>query len=277
MNTVKLCECGVCGLPAPIAKRTITCKGHVKGQPIRFIKGHRRLHLAGQRFGRWLVLPQSHIRRAAGGNVRMFCKCLCDCGVTKFVSAARLKSGGSKSCGCLRFDTTSNLTHGMSRTPEYEAYCAAVQRCTNPSNNRWEAYGARGIKVLLSFEEFFAEIGLRPEGVDYKGKALYSLDRWPDPDGNYESGNIRWATREQQKSTQRFHGSLGRRGESGYGSKLTNKQAKDIRIAYAAGGTSMPILSREYGVVVSTIHSIIRGRTFQNIEAQPLQPAATGA
>jgi len=34
-----LCECG-CGRPAPIAKMTNTKKGHVKGQPVRFIRGH---------------------------------------------------------------------------------------------------------------------------------------------------------------------------------------------------------------------------------------------
>jgi hypothetical protein len=37
---VKLCECGECGLPAPIAKRTNTKAGWVKGQPMRFIHGH---------------------------------------------------------------------------------------------------------------------------------------------------------------------------------------------------------------------------------------------
>lgn len=36
---IKLCECG-CGLPAPIAKRTRTKLGHIKGQPIRMIRGH---------------------------------------------------------------------------------------------------------------------------------------------------------------------------------------------------------------------------------------------
>lgn len=39
MPDTKLCECG-CGEPAPIAKRTYTKDGHVKGQPTRFVKGH---------------------------------------------------------------------------------------------------------------------------------------------------------------------------------------------------------------------------------------------
>jgi HNH endonuclease len=36
---MKLCECG-CGKPAPIATTTSKRKGHVKGQPTRFLKGH---------------------------------------------------------------------------------------------------------------------------------------------------------------------------------------------------------------------------------------------
>lgn len=38
-SSIKLCECG-CGQPAPIAKRTHARSGHIKGQPVRFIKGH---------------------------------------------------------------------------------------------------------------------------------------------------------------------------------------------------------------------------------------------
>jgi hypothetical protein len=36
---VKLCECG-CGHPAPIAGRSDKRHGHVKGQPVRLIRGH---------------------------------------------------------------------------------------------------------------------------------------------------------------------------------------------------------------------------------------------
>ena len=37
--TVKLCECG-CQQPAPVAKKTARRDGHVKGKPVRFIRGH---------------------------------------------------------------------------------------------------------------------------------------------------------------------------------------------------------------------------------------------
>jgi hypothetical protein len=64
-------------------------------------------------------------------------------------------------------------------------------------------YGARGIRFLFtSFEEFFAELGPRPEGKDANGKALCSLDR-KNNDGHYQPGNVRWATASEQRSNQR--------------------------------------------------------------------------
>jgi hypothetical protein len=65
-------------------------------------------------------------------------------------------------------------------------------RCFNPNHPRFEDYGGRGITVCeewLSFEAFFADMGLRPPGC--------SLDR-RDVNGNYEPSNCKWSTREEQ-------------------------------------------------------------------------------
>ncbi len=94
---------------------------------------------------------------------------------------------------------THNRKHGMSGAPEYKAFLNARDRCENSKDKRYAEYGARGIKFRLeSFEQFFAHIGPRPEGVDGIGKALYSLDRI-DNDGDYCIGNVRWATRLEQE------------------------------------------------------------------------------
>ena len=87
-------------------------------------------------------------------------------------------------------------THGMKGTPEYSTWTGMLKRCRNPKHNSWKNYGGRGISVkFASFEEFFAEIGPKPSPD-------LSVDRI-DNDGNYESGNIRWATRSEQRMNTR--------------------------------------------------------------------------
>jgi hypothetical protein len=87
-------------------------------------------------------------------------------------------------------------THGMTNSPEYIAYKDAKARCENTSHKKWKDYGGRGIKFLFSsFEEFYSLLGKRPKGK--------SLDRFPNNDGNYCQGNVRWATTKQQQNNQR--------------------------------------------------------------------------
>ncbi|HWY36734.1 MAG TPA: hypothetical protein VNX68_18965, partial [Nitrosopumilaceae archaeon] len=78
----------------------------------------------------------------------------------------------------------------------YNSWIGMVQRCTNPKKDGYDRYGGRGIKVLFpSFKAFLKEVGERPS-------QKYSIDRINN-DGNYEPGNVRWATAEQQASNRR--------------------------------------------------------------------------
>lgn len=82
--------------------------------------------------------------------------------------------------------------HGMWRTPTYRIWANMKQRCLNPQNSAFRHYGARGITVCgrwLKFENFLADMGIRPDGLE--------LDRI-DNDGNYEPDNCRWTTRSEQ-------------------------------------------------------------------------------
>lgn len=122
-------------------------------------------------------------------------RCVCDCGKIINVIGSHLSSGNTTSCGCLkRFNAKK---HGYFGTPEYTLLHNILQRCTNPSNKRYKDYGGRGIKVceewnsLEKFQAFLNHVGPRPS-------PKHSLDRWPDNNGDYKPGNVRWAISSEQ-------------------------------------------------------------------------------
>lgn len=80
--------------------------------------------------------------------------------------------------------------------PEYRCFENMKKRCNNKNDSHYLNYGGRGIKVLFtSWQEIVEEIGHKPSNH-------HSIDRI-DNDGNYEPGNIRWATMKQQSNNRR--------------------------------------------------------------------------
>lgn len=128
------------------------------------------------------------------------------------VAIYRLLGKNTESCGCLREEMRPNLhlTHGYSDTRLYGIWNSMIQRCTNPNVKAFKDYGGRGIRVcdkwLNSFEDFLADIGERPS-------LKHSLDRYPNNDGNYEPGNVRWATTQEQSRNKRDNHWLEYKGE----------------------------------------------------------------
>lgn len=124
----------------------------------------------------------------------------CDCGIVKDIRVGNLVGGTAISCGCYSIELSTNrLTkHDAYYTPEYSSWSSMVRRCTSPRATSWPRYGGRGIRVcdrwLESFENFYADMGVRPEGT--------SIDRI-NPNGNYEPSNCRWATNKQQRNNRR--------------------------------------------------------------------------
>lgn len=110
--------------------------------------------------------------------------------------AACRKTRQKRKSGDLSDGRTRERLLTTSRT--YTSWDAMKQRCFNPKNPRFRAYGGRGITICerwKSFENFLADMGERPDGT--------SLDRI-DVNGNYEPMNCRWADAATQASnTQR--------------------------------------------------------------------------
>ena len=163
---------------------------------------------AGMVFGRLTILKASDVKQK--GHKAWVC--ICKCGKEKIVSTGHLTHGRVRSCGCLlresaRSRENKHRTHGLSRTPEYQALASAISRCKPTSADRVD-YFDRGIFVCTEwrdlksggFEAFHAY--LLSSGVGLRLSALYSLDRI-DNDKGYEPGNIRWATDVTQIRNQR--------------------------------------------------------------------------
>lgn len=152
--------------------------------------------LVGQKFNRWTVLEYV-------GNSSWLCRC--DCGNERIVSTARLNSGDSKSCGCLRVETTikRNTTHGCNKTPLHYRWLDMKDRCYNPNDEEYYRYGGRGIYVCDEWKDNF--VAFRDWALANGFEKTLTLDRI-DNDKCYAPWNCRWVDRAtQNRNTSRNH------------------------------------------------------------------------
>ncbi len=152
----------------------------------------------GSKFAKLTVVSEVH-----GAN-RITFNCICDCGKPTQVDSFYLRTGHTKSCGCLVKETVSrvSLLHGYARkgkkTKEYGIWCTMISRCHNPNSVGYKDYGGRGIFVCNrwrnSFIHFFQDMGTKPDGL--------SLER-KNNDAGYSPDNCKWATPKEQANNRR--------------------------------------------------------------------------
>ena len=191
------------------------------------------IDLTGQRFGRLTVLRRDGV--ATAGNAAW--TCACDCGNVTRVMGTSLRSGNTRSCGCLLCDARKingkhNATHGLSGTRQYDIWLHMRERVSNPNNPAWHNYGGRGITVCerwkKSFENFWSDMG-----ATYKPGL--QLDRINN-DLGYSPENCRWTT-----------------------SKYNNRNRRDNRLVSSPWGlVSVAELSEKSGINQGTLLSRIR-------------------
>jgi hypothetical protein len=187
------------------------------------------IDLTGQKFGRWTVKGFSHRTERR----RYYWACVCECGNEKPVLSDVLRTGKSRSCGCLHKEIVSahRTKHGLHNHPAYFSYRAMRGRCENPKVEGYELYGGRGITVCpqwSKFETFWLDMGPTWQA----GRSIERINNA----GNYEPTNCRWATPREQGANRR----------------------DNVIIQTPKGPMMIADAAREFGITRNTITSRIR-------------------
>lgn len=151
------------------------------------------MDLAGQIFGGITAL---RFTRVVERNSKWLCKC--HCGKEFEASGSLLRRNVVRSCGCNPPPIVHGHTASGGMSPEYQSWRAMIQRCTNPKNNRFQYYGARGIAVCErweTFSNFLRDMGPKPT-------PKHSLER-VENDKGYSPDNCKWATALEQRHNRR--------------------------------------------------------------------------
>ena len=122
----------------------------------------KRTTLYGMKFGRLTAIEPVRVN----GEKCFRWRCLCECGNEILAKSYKLKSGHTRSCGCLVSETTIRMNKARTKPRNerlYRIYYGMMSRCNNKKYDAYKHYGARGIKVcpewsgnFYVFENFFA-------------------------------------------------------------------------------------------------------------------------
>lgn len=160
--------------------------------------------MIGSVYGKLVVLKR--VGSTKQGKTTWECKC--ECGKTKTVVSGSLKSGLTRSCGCIQKEIatinclkkTKHNHSGKGATRTYISWKSMKDRCYNTKSPSYKYCGYYGITVcdswLNSFENFLADMGERPQGK--------SIDRIDNFKG-YSKDNCKWSTVLEQNRNKKIH------------------------------------------------------------------------
>lgn len=184
------------------------------------------IDITGRTFGRLTVVRR--VANSSLGQTRWHCEC--QCGGNGIFTSYGLTRGESTSCGCWKSEKISQARtkHGYHKRnvpimPEYNIWKCIRQRCLNPKNSNFHNYGGRGVAICErwdSFENFFADMGLRP--------TIISTIERRDVNGPYSPENCIWLRKGLQSRNTRRNRLLTLNGQT----KLLCEWAEETNIGY---------------------------------------------
>jgi len=244
----------------------------------------RREDLTGQRF-KYLTVESDAGFSASGAHQS---NCICDCGNKTVVANSNLKNGNTESCGkpwaceyayiiSSSANTINATTHGLSNTKQYYCWHNFNERCYNPDDPMFPNYGGKTdangnsapITVYKAWREDFLEFY---NYVEYDPRMPETLAQFEarnpgkravidriDNDGNYEPGNIRWAT-DQESAQNRSNNVFN--PEMVIFIKTETKKGKTLNEIH-----DLLIKDYNYQGKIDAIRFIIEGKTWTNINS----------
>lgn len=148
-------------------------------------------------------LPFAMPRSKSGRTTYVVCEC--ECGSVLAVEVGHLKSGNTKSCGCLNLELSTarlapRIRHGQYATKLYRCWTAMLTRCRNQKHEKFKCYGGRGITVCPEWHDSQVFIDWAMANGYQVGLTIERVN----VHGNYEPGNCTWIPKcDQAKNMQR--------------------------------------------------------------------------
>ena len=173
--------------------------------------------LVGQTFGELTVIKKSGHK---GKNITWECKC--NCGNLCIVSGGHLRSGHTKSCGCIRAETLKKMStkHGKYHNRLHDTWGNMKKRCYNPKYYEFDDYGGRGITVCDEWKNDFQVFYDWAMSHGYRDDL--TIER-SDVDGSYSPDNCKWATKKEQANNKRNNIKITYKGKTQNLKQLTDE------------------------------------------------------
>lgn len=152
------------------------------------------IRMEGQKFGELTVVARAS--RNARGYITWRCRCAC--GEEVVIDGGKLRAGVKTQCSASKHAALRGPPLTIKYKSEYQSWENMRVRCTDTTHKGYKNYGGRGIKVCQewqSFEQFLRDMGRKPH-------PKYTIER-TNVDGDYEPGNCRWVSRQDQNRNKR--------------------------------------------------------------------------